>query len=68
MTSVYKLSLHNKKNISTEKKASDYNQKALKGDYKITYKFNANVLQGEKDISISKKEIKLKGYKNPIKL
>jgi acetoacetyl-[acyl-carrier protein] synthase len=63
-----KVSLYNKKNISTEKKVYDYNQKALKGDYKITYKFNENVLQGEKDVSISKKEIKLKGYKNSIKL
>jgi acetoacetyl-[acyl-carrier protein] synthase len=56
------------KNIGeTQKKSSQYNRSCLKGDYKVTYKFNENVLNGETDIEISRKGMKLKGFKNEIK-
>ena len=56
------------KNIGeTRKKSSQYNKSCLKGDYKVTYKFNENVLNGETDIEISRKGMKLKGFKKPIK-
>ena len=51
----------------TQKKSSRYNRSCLKGDYKVTYKFNENVLNGETDIEISRKGMKLKGFKNQIK-
>ena len=51
----------------TQKKSSQYNGSCLKGDYKVTYKFNENVLNGETDIEISRKGMKLKGFKNQIK-
>ena len=51
----------------TQKKSSQYNRSCLKGDYKVTYKFNENVLNGETDIEISRKGMKLKGFKNQIK-
>ena len=51
----------------TQKKSSQYNKSCLKGDYKVTYKFNENVLNGETDIEISRKGMKLKGFKNQIK-
>ena len=56
------------KNIGeTRKKSSQYNKSCLKGDYQVTYKFNENVLNGETDIEISRKGMKLKGFKKPIK-
>ena len=56
------------KNIGeTQKKSSQYNKSCLKGDYQVTYKFNENVLNGETDIEISRKGMKLKGFKNQIK-
>ncbi len=56
------------KNIGeTQKKSSQYNRSCLKGDYKVTYKFNENVLNGETDLEISRKGMKLKGFKNQIK-
>ena len=56
------------KNIGeTQKKSSQYNRSCLKGDYQVTYKFNENVLNGETDIEISRKGMKLKGFKNQIK-
>ena len=51
----------------TKKKSYRYNAACLKGDYQVTYKFNENVLNGEKDIEISRKGIKLKGFKKEIK-
>ena len=51
----------------TQKKSSQYNRSCLKGDYQVTYKFNENVLNGETDIEISRKGMKLKGFKNQIK-
>ncbi len=51
----------------TRKKSSQYNRSCLKGDYQVTYKFNENVLNGEKDIEISRKGMKLKGFKKQIK-
>ena len=53
------------KTISSAKK---YNTKALKGEYKVIYKFNENVLQGETDIKLDRKEILIKGFEKPIKL
>jgi len=56
------------KNIGeTRKKSSQYNKSCLKGDYQVTYKFNENVLNGETDIEISRKGMKLRGFKKPIK-
>ena len=56
------------KNVGeTRKKSSQYNKSCLKGNYQVTYKFNENVLNGETDIEISRKGIKLKGFKKPIK-
>ena len=56
------------KNIGeTRKKSSQYNKSCLRGDYQVTYKFNENVLNGETDIEISRKGMKLKGFKKPIK-
>ena len=52
---------------STQKKSHKYNTSCLKGDYQVTYKFNENVLNGEKDIEISRKGMKLKGFKKQIK-
>ena len=51
----------------TRKNSIKYNESSLKGDYKVTYKFNENVLNGEKDIEISRKGMKLKGFKKQIK-
>ena len=51
----------------TRKNSIKYNESSLKGDYKVTYKFNENVLNGEKDIQISRKGMKLKGFKKQIK-
>ena len=51
----------------TRKNSIRYNESSLKGDYKVTYKFNENVLNGEKDIEISRKGMKLKGFKKQIK-
>ena len=51
----------------TRKNSTKYNESSLKGDYKVTYKFNENVLNGERDIEISRKGMKLKGFKNQIK-
>ena len=51
----------------TKKKSYRYNAACLKGNYQVTYKFNENVLNGEKDIEISRKGIKLKGFKKEIK-
>ena len=56
------------KNVGeTRKKSSQYNKSCLKGNYQVTYKFNENVLNGETDIEISRKGMKLKGFKKPIK-
>ena len=63
-----KLFSYYKNSESVLQKIENYNQKSLKGLYEVIYRFNENVLLGEKDVSISKKEIKLKGYKNSIKL
>ena len=52
---------------NTRKNSIKYNESSLKGDYKVTYKFNENVLNGEKDIEISRKGMKLKGFKKQIK-
>ncbi len=51
----------------TRKNSIKYNESSLKGNYKVTYKFNENVLNGEKDIQISRKGMKLKGFKKQIK-
>ena len=51
----------------TRRNSIKYNESSLKGDYKVTYKFNENVLNGEKDIEISRKGMKLKGFKKQIK-
>ena len=51
----------------TRENSIKYNESSLKGDYKVTYKFNENVLNGEKDIQISRKGMKLKGFKKQIK-
>ena len=51
----------------TRKNSIKYNESSLKGDYKVTYKFNENVLNGERDIEISRKGMKLKGFKKQIK-
>ena len=51
----------------TQKKSYRYNAACLKGDYQVTYKFNENVLNGERDIEISRKGMKLKGFKKEIK-
>tara|TARA_B110000014_G_scaffold264340_1_gene265088 strand:- start:13194 stop:14933 length:1740 start_codon:yes stop_codon:yes gene_type:complete len=63
-----RLSSYKKQLNLTSKKIESYNKKALKGEYEVTYRFNEDVLIGDKDVSISKKEIKLKGYNNSIKL
>ena len=59
---------YQKRLIKTRYKIKRYNLKALKGKYKMVYKFNENVLKGETDLKINKKEIHLKGFKKPIKL
>ena len=59
---------HSKKVLRTKSSSERYNSKALKGEYKVIYKFNEKVLQGETDIKLDKKEIRLKGFAKPIKL
>ncbi len=51
----------------TRQVAFAYNDASLKGEAKPIYLYDNNVLQGE-DLSISKTEIKLPGYSNPISL
>ena len=69
-----------KKEFSTSdlKKYSDKKEKVLetskkyqddcrKGEYKVIYRFNEEVLEGLDDIEISDKGIELKGFPHPIK-
>jgi acetoacetyl-[acyl-carrier protein] synthase len=63
-----KIKNYKKNLVGVRDKANKHNRSCLKGHYKVTYKFNENVLQGETDIKISKDRIELKGFNNPIKL
>lgn len=63
-----KMKTYQSKLIDVRNKSNNHNKSCLKGNYKVTYKFNENVLQGETDIKISKDSIKLKGFNKPIKL
>lgn len=63
-----KIKNYKKNLVGVREKANKHNRSCLKGHYKVTYKFNENVLQGETDIKISTDRIELKGFNNPIKL
>ena len=45
----------------------NYQESCKKGDYRVIYRFNEEVLEGLEDIEISEDGIKLKGFKTPIK-
>ena len=44
-----------------------YQNDCRKGEYKVIYRFNEEVLEGLDDIEISDKGIQLKGFTHPIK-
>ena len=44
----------------------NYQESCKKGDYRVIYRFNEEVLEGLEDIEISEEGIKLKGFKTPI--
>ena len=63
-----KMKSYNSKLVETKKEAQKHNKSCLKGTYKMVYKFNENVLQGESDLKLEKNNIYLKGFTKPIKL
>jgi len=63
-----KMKSYNSKLAETKKEAQKHNKSCLKGTYKMVYKFNENVLQGESDLKLEKNNIYLKGFTKPIKL
>ena len=44
----------------------NYQESCKRGDYRVIYRFNEEVLEGLEDIEISEEGIKLKGFKTPI--
>ena len=58
------LKKYHQKLEKTQDNKIKYNQKALKGNYDLIYRFNEKVLNPEEDLSISESSIKLKGYKD----
>ena len=44
----------------------NYEESCKRGDYRVIYRFNEEVLEGLEDIEISEEGIKLKGFKTPI--
>ena len=44
-----------------------YQDDCRKGEYKVIYRFNEEVLEGLDDIKISDEGIELKGFPHPIK-
>ena len=63
-----KMKSYNAKLEDTKKETEKHNRSCLKGRYKVIYKFNENVLQGESDVEMKKNSIRLKGFTQPIKL
>ena len=63
-----KMASYESKSEETRQKSSQHNKQSLKGNYNVVYKFNENVLHGETDVKIERGKIKLKNFKNPIKL
>ena len=63
-----KMASYESKADETRQKSSQHNKQSLKGNYNVVYKFNENVLHGETDVKIERGKIKLKNFKNPIKL
>jgi acetoacetyl-[acyl-carrier protein] synthase len=52
-------------NIAVERKAQEYNQSALQGDFKVRYHFGQNMLD-DKEIQLTKNTIAVPGYGAPI--
>ena len=50
----YAMKSYNSKLVETKKEAQKHNKSCLKGTYKMVYKFNENVLQGESDLKLEK--------------
>ena len=63
-----KMKSYHAKLEDTKKETEKHNRSCLKGHYKVIYKFNENVLQGESDVEMKKNSIRLKGFTQPIKL
>ncbi len=63
-----KIKSYNSKLAETKKETEKHNKSCLKGVYKMVYKFNENVLQGESDLKLEKNKIYLKSFTKPIKL
>ena len=63
-----KMKSYHAKLEDTKKETEKHNRSCLKGRYKVIYKFNENVLQGESDVEMKKNSIRLKGFTQPIKL
>ena len=56
----------NKKEKALET-SEKYQNDCRKGEYKVIYRFNEEVLEGLDDIEISDQGIELKGFLHPIK-
>jgi len=58
---------HSKRNEAVQAKAQQYDEAARKGQTELIYKFGQNVKEGS-DVTLSKSELKIDGYQNPISL
>lgn len=61
------LTEHAKRNVAVQEKSQQYDEAARKGQAELIYKFGLNVRDGE-HVSLSKTELKIAGYENPISL
>jgi acetoacetyl-[acyl-carrier protein] synthase len=61
------LAEHAKRNEAVLAKSQQYDEAARKGQSELIYKFGLDVKQGD-DVTLSKTELKIAGYENPISL